>query len=290
MNSYRNGNTLGAICGDGAKYRYTPEGEEPRSEFPESLDLKITDYCEENCPMCHENAGLNGCHGNLNHPLLDSIQPYTELAIGGGNPMSHSGLYDFLQRMKQQKVICNITVHWNQFNRHKETLRQWQQEGLIHGIGVSIHQPAEDTALLESFPHLVVHTIAGVADPETYRSLADEDLNLLILGYKDCGRGIAYYAAHKEVERKLRWVRDHVIDLSVHFRSVCFDDLSVKQLGLKDKLTEQAWNQFYMGGDGEFTMYLDLVKKEYAASSVSERKEIFTDDIRTLFGVNQLLG
>ena len=80
------------------------------------------------------------------------------------------------------------------------------------------------------------------------------------------------------------------MDLSVHFRSVCFDDLSAKQLGLKDKLPEQAWNQFYMGGDGEFTMYLDLVKEEYAASSVSERKEIFTDDIRTLFGVNQLLG
>lgn len=278
--SYRNGNTLVAIREDGTKYRYTPDGEEPKPEFPESIDLKITDYCEENCPMCHENAGSNGCHGNLNHPLLDSLRPYTELAIGGGDPMSHPGLYDFLQRIKQQKVICNITAHWNQFNRHKVTLRQWQQEGLIHGIGVSIHHPVEDTALLESFPHLVVHTIAGVADPGTYRSLVDKNLNLLVLGYKNYGRGIAYHADHKEVERKLRWVRDHVMDLSDHFRSVCFDDLSVRQLGLKDKVTEQAWHQFYMGGDGEYTMYLDLVKKEYAASSVSERKKFFSHDIR----------
>lgn len=281
--SYRNGNTLVAIREDGTKYRYTPDGASPMPEYPESIDLKITDYCEENCPMCHENAGPKGCHGNLNHPVLDSIQPYTELAIGGGNPMSHPGLYGFLQRMMQQKVICNITVHWNQFTRHKETLRHWQQDNLIHGIGVSINQPVADTSLLESFPHLVVHTIAGVADSETYRSLADKDLNLLILGYKEYGRGITYHDEHKEVERKLQWVRNHVIDLSDHFRSICFDDLSVRQLGLKDKLTDKAWDQFYMGGEGKFTMYVDLVKGEYAASSASERKRLFSDDIRKMF-------
>lgn len=282
-NCYRNGNTLVAICEDGTKYRYTPDGKVPMPEFPESIDLKITGFCEEGCPMCHENAGANGCHGDLNHPLLDSLPPYTELAIGGGNPMAHPGLYDFLERMKQKKVICNITVHWNQLNRHKETLQCWQEDGLIRGIGVSVHQPVEDTALLESFPNLVVHTIAGVAGPDTYRSLMDKNLNLLILGYKDYGRGIVYRAEHTEVERKLRWVRDHMIDLSDHFRSICFDDLSVRQLGVKDKLTDQVWDQFYMGGDGEFTMYVDLVKGEYAASSISKRKANFFDDIRELF-------
>ena len=29
-----------------------------------------------------------------------------------------------------------------------------------------------------------------------------------------------------------------------------------------------------MGDDGQFTMYIDLVKNEYAVSSVSERKSI----------------
>lgn len=106
-----------------------------------------------------------------------------------------------------------------------------------------------------------------------------KNLNLLILGYKDDGRGIANHAAHKEVERKLRWFRDHMIDLSDHFRSICFDDLSVRQLGLKDNLSEQAWKQLYMGGDGEFTMCEDLVKGEFAASSV----KIFRTDIRSLF-------
>ena len=137
----RNGNTLVGIGEDGAKYRYTPDGEAPTPEHPESIDLKITDFCEEKCPMCHENAGLSGRHGDLNHPLLNSLQPYTELAIGGGDPMAHPDLYSFLQKMKKQRVICNITVHYNQFMKNIDTLRSWQAEGLIHGIGVSVNHP-----------------------------------------------------------------------------------------------------------------------------------------------------
>jgi hypothetical protein len=38
-----------------------------------------------------------------------------------------------------------------------------------------------------------------------------------------------------------------------------------------------------MGADGEFTMYVDLVRGEYAASSTVERRTIFSDDIRDLF-------
>lgn len=282
-NCYRNGNTLVAICGDGTKYRYTPDGHFPTPEFPESIDLKITGYCKEGCPMCHENAGPYGRHGDLNHPLMDSIPPNTEIAIGGGNPMAHPDLYGFLQRMKKQEVICNISVHYNQFMKSADTLHRWQTEGLIHGVGVSVNHPLQETTGLETFAHLVVHTIAGVADPETYGNLADINLNLLILGYKNFGRGMGYHEKNEDVERKIQWVADHIADLSEHFRSVCFDDLSVKQLDLRNKISHAAWEQFYMGGDGQFTMYVDLVKGEYAASSVSERKALFSDYIREIF-------
>ena len=41
--------------------------------FPESIDIKITNYCENNCPMCHESSNINGTHANLNHPFLTVI-------------------------------------------------------------------------------------------------------------------------------------------------------------------------------------------------------------------------
>ena len=102
--TYRNGNVLVRICEDGTKYRFTPEGSVAAPEFPESIDLKITGFCEENCPMCHENADSYGSHANLSHPLLESIPAYTELAIGGGNPMAHPDLYSFLKRLKKQRL------------------------------------------------------------------------------------------------------------------------------------------------------------------------------------------
>ena len=43
-----------------------------------------------------------------------------------------------------------------------------------------------------------------------------------------------------------------------------------------------------MGGDGEFTMYVDLVEEVFAASSVSERQPIDSADIRELFRCVQL--
>ena len=281
--SYRNGNTLVAICADGTKFRYTPDYESPTPNYPESTDLKITEYCEEGCPMCHENAGIKGRHADLNHPLLDSIPSYTELAIGGGNPMAHPDLYGFLQKMREHRVICNLTVHYNEFMKSFNTLLGWQKDGLIHGVGVSVNHQLADIYTLEVFPHLVVHTIAGVTDEETYRSIAERDLKILILGYKDRGRGIQYHKQNKNVERKIRWLADHILSFPDYFRSISFDDLAIRQLDIRKKITETAWNHLYMGRDGQYSMYVNLVRGEYAASSVSERKAIFSDDIRDLF-------
>lgn len=45
-----------------------------------------------------------------------------------------------------------------------------------------------------------------------------------------------------------------------------------------------------MGGDGQFTMYVNLVKGEFAASSVSGRRRIFSNDIRSLVGTELLVN
>ena len=108
MKTYKNGNTLVAISEqDGTKIRYIPDGQTPKPVRPESIDIKITNRClvDPPCQMCHEMSGREGRHANLNHPLLDSIEPYTELAIGGGDPFQHPDLESFLTRMKERKVF-----------------------------------------------------------------------------------------------------------------------------------------------------------------------------------------
>ena len=96
LGTYVNGNTIVAIYKDGTKERYIKSGEIPAPEFPESIDLKITNKCDISCQFCAEGSTPDGADACLDDSLLDSIPPYTELAIGGGNPLKHPCLLEFL--------------------------------------------------------------------------------------------------------------------------------------------------------------------------------------------------
>ena len=282
--TYKNGNTIVKIEKDGTKIRYTPDGQEPRPEFPESIDIKITNRCDIGCPMCHEMSVPGGPFGNLNHPLLDSMPAEVELSIGGGNPLFHPQLMTFLKRMKERGVICNLTVHHTHFVTCCNILKRWQEEGLIHGLGVSANGILYSDLLdvMRNWPNLVVHTIAGLATPEILKQF--EGMNLLILGYKIFGRGLEYFEEKDEdISDNIEKLSESILELIPRYKAVCFDNLAVKQLRLKEKLSPEKWNKFYMGDDGEFTMYVDLVKEEYAKSSTSIRKKIDSADIRQLF-------
>jgi hypothetical protein len=44
--------------------------------------------------------------------------------------------------------------------------------------------------------------------------------------------------------------------------------LAIERLHVKDYLGESEYNKIYMGEDGEFTFYIDLVKGIFAKSSL----------------------
>ena len=277
LGTYVNGNTIVAMYEDGTKVRYIRDGEKAAPEFPESMDLKITNRCDLGCPMCAECSSLEGEHANLNHPILNTINPYTELAIGGGNPLEHPDLIDFLKRMKARGVICNITVNAVHFMKHEGLIGGLAESGLIHGIGVSVPDkiPNGLVRLLKQYPGAVVHTIAGVTPMEVFEVLADHDLNLLILGYKVKGRGDDYFRNNEisvvnniyYLEKRLAWLRKH-------FKAVAFDNAAVRQMNLRELLPEKDFKELYMGDDGEFTMYIDLVQKKFGKSSTHDLRPI----------------
>ena len=67
------------------------------------------------------------------------------------------------------------------------------------------------------------------------------------------------------------------------FDVVSFDNLAIKQLDVKRLLTKEEWNEFYMGDDGGFTMYVDMVNREFAKSSTSTERWTITNDIKEMF-------
>ena len=86
---YTNGNTVVTILSDGTKIREY-EGD-PVILHPESIDVKITDYCDMGCAYCHESSTTSGSHADLKTLLgiIHDLPAGVELAIGGGNPLSH---------------------------------------------------------------------------------------------------------------------------------------------------------------------------------------------------------
>ncbi|HHT23450.1 MAG TPA: hypothetical protein GXZ87_09125 [Bacteroidales bacterium] len=81
--TYKNGNSQVTIYEDGTKVRRYSEP--LLLEFPESIDIKITNYCDLGCKFCHEMSDIAGKHADLNKLLtvLQGLSPGVELAIGG---------------------------------------------------------------------------------------------------------------------------------------------------------------------------------------------------------------
>lgn len=284
LGTYENGNYTVMLLADGTKIRFNNKAT-MRADFPESIDLKISNRCNKGCPMCHEQSVPDGELANLEHPILNSLHPYTELALGGGNVLEHPYLFPFLSKMKDQKVICNMTLHLDHYLSAHSFIKWLQEEGYIHGVGISVNKVIDRDTIdkIVAIPNTVVHTIAGIMPQEGYKSLYDRNIKLLILGYKNYGRGAEYIRHDDGIMDRINILHDNIIDMMSHFNLISFDNLALEQLRIKDFVDKDTWESCYMGDDGEATMYIDLVKKQFAKSSVSPRIDINSNKIEDLF-------
>lgn len=283
---YRNGNYRVVIMNDGTKIRETNEDEFIPS-YAENCDCKITDKCDGGCPFCYEGCTPNGKHGDiLNYKFLDTLHPYTELAING-NDMSHPDLIPFLEKLKEKKVIANMTVNQIHFERHQDMIRELVDKGLIHGLGISLNNPTEKfIKLVKTYPNAVIHVINGILNPSDVGMLADNDLKILILGYKLLRRGVSHYVAdHENIECLQYWLKENLEEMLSHFKVISFDNLAIEQLEVKKLMSEEEWSEFYMGDDSEFTYFIDLVEGKFSKNSIApldERYDIL-DSVDAMF-------
>lgn len=303
---YKNGDYKVIISLDGTKRRWWGV-ENPKAEFAESIDCMITYKCDNNCPFCYANCTKDGKHADLNSEYVDkfikSLHPYTELAING-NDFDTPYLYEFLKKLRDEHVFVNVTFDHNQFHRNTHKIYDYKMEGLIHGIGISMsncnskdfNDPLNivSECCPELVPSIVFHVIAGVVSVDNLIRLSNKGYNLLILGYKNHGRGVKFAASDKDDHDKINY---NIKNLSVNlnyflreerFKTVSFDNLALEQLHVKDKLDEWTWDEVYMGEDGEFTYFVDLVNMKFAKNSISDKLfDIDGKDSKQMFNIIQ---
>lgn len=290
--TYKNGNYTVTIYDDGSKVRNIPDSVVAQPDYPESIDVKITNYCDAGCAFCHENSTREGLHGDIEFGLnlFGPMPKGTELAIGGGNPLSHPNLRKFLTLQEpwfNSPKICNLTVNSFHITRYESFIKKH----IFFGLGISYLPQKRDSIIsfmrnYKRADNVVLHLIAGVHTPEDldwYMSIAPR-AKVLLLGYKTFGRGIHYKQKLPDlVDARIQEWRN-ILPKYMFKCTLSFDNLAIEQLNIRSWFTQKQWDTFYMGDDGRYTMYIDLVNKTYAKSSTSvERFPIGGQSIKDIF-------
>lgn len=282
---YKNGNYVVSIFDDGTKIRKTMEDEFIPS-FAENCDMKITDKCDQGCPFCYEGCTKSGKHGDLfKYDFINHLHPGTELALNG-NDLDHPQLEEFLNHLKTQKIFANITVHQNQFMKNLEYLKKLQDDKLIYGIGVSLNNANEELINgINTLKNVVIHTIVGVLSESDIDKLKNNGLKILILGYKELQRGVSYLKNNEDmINTNKKYLYDNLEQMKKWFKVMSFDNLAITQLDVKRIVPADKWDEFYMGDDGGYTFYIDMVKGEFSKNSIAtDRYPIGTKSIDEMF-------
>ena len=292
--SYVNGNYNVEIYEDGTKIRFS-DVDHFKPEFPENIDVCITKKCDGGCPYCYEGCTPTGSHGLLLDGdgeldmWLQTLKPGTELALNG-NDLTHPDLERALELLREKGIITNMTVNQIHFASNAVKLRLWQKKGLIHGLGISLVNSESDLfyEMLKLFDNVVIHTIAGILTVEDLINLQSAKPKVLILGYKNIGRGRQYSLNNADdIMHNIKELKENLpmFIKRGYFSNISFDNLAILQLDVKELLfkdNEEEWSRFYMGDDGGFTMYIDAVNYKYAKNSCMSEDERFDMNGKTV--------
>ena len=292
--NYKNGCVDVTIYDDGTKIREWDDekyGIEPELEFPESADIKVTNFCDAGCFMCHEQSTTQGKHGNL-EKLSDMIERSNlpegiEFAIGGGNPLTTPGIEKFLETEKSRNHIINITMNYNHISpngKYRQQTIDYLKRGLIKGLGVSVmdynlENFLNDKELQDVSSNIVIHIIEGI---NSFYNVKEKLFNcnwkhpkVLILGKKNFGRYEMLSEDKKAIDDKQTAIwRENILDFLKEFNGITsFDNLALERLDVLSKLPKEVVDTQYMGNDGNHTMYLDFVEEEYGRQSTSKNRK-----------------
>ena len=290
LGRYKNGNVTTTIYSDGTKERFTCD-DEFHPAFAENMDIKICNRCDRGCPWCHEGSTSDGKLGDImNEKFVDTLHPYQEVALGGGNVLEHPDLIPFLHRLKDKKVIPNITLNQKHFEDRIDLVDDLISKKLICGLGISLENPTtEFIEKVKKFPNAVIHVINGIVSPLQISCMLDQDLKILILGYKNLRRGSEWIDQdRKHIIGNQNWLKKELPDLIGRFKVVSFDNLAIEQLAIKERWNEfsdKPWDEFYAGDDGMNTYYIDMVDRKFARSSTADfdKRYDLLDDVDEMF-------
>lgn len=279
------------ISGTKIKVKFS-EGELPNtSEYPELVDLKITDYCPFNCEYCYQGSTIKGKHAKLEaiKKTIDILAEAKtlEIAIGGGEPTLHPDFLKILRYAKEKGVVPNFTSKNYKILTNREAV-----ETILECCGafafsvdsaedvkqISYHQMFAanmlDIKLEQITQRTVIQHPVGSCSKEEFKEILNqigtlEVSNVLtLLGHKTTGRGnkSLVKASNEDV---LLTVRLHKIKIPQHNFFINVDTSFVKdqEKEIRTILGNNVYEATMSSKDGLTSVYVDAVEETISASS-----------------------
>ena len=288
---YVNGNAHIILKEDGTRIIET-EDDEFNLDYPLNMDVTITHRCDHGCKFCYLNCTADGKHADiLKSSFLDTLHPGTELAINL-NCMDHPQLSKFLIRMRDKGIFVNGTINQDHFMKYYKVLEGLCKSKCLWGLGISLTKATpEFIRLVKRFPNAVIHVINGVLQSDDIDVMCDNGLKLLILGYKNIGRGADYEADNDIVlHMRQRYLYDVLPTIINCFDVISFDNLAIQQLNAKRLIDDQQWKELFQGDEGTSTFAVDMVDGVFSLNSMvtnPDRLYPIMDDVESMWQVIQ---
>ena len=306
---YLNGNYLVKTSSYGSTFfgiekRALRVGEELKSTFPDSIDLKISNRCSHGCPFCHESSTKEGRVLNLEKTkeILEQLPTKPiEIAVGGGNILEClDETEDILDWLLKKGFRTRVTITLNDL---KSTGNSSLDDRIIRllldkveGLGVSVSSLKDirltknsvdyfKSSLLDYTdlgkklgygPQAVYHVIAGITPVNDIKWIVENTKgSVLVLGYKQWGR--AKDTNLPDMNDLKHYLKNLIQTTNTDLKSLGFDNLAIEQLGVKEMVGEDKWKGIYLGDEGSCSMYIDAVKGEFARTSRSPERVSWND-------------
>jgi organic radical activating enzyme len=116
--------------------------------YPEFYDIKVTSYCEGNCPWCYQNSSAVYSHDrnivdkfvSFFGQLTDNQKPF-QLAFGGGEPVSHPDFIKLIITCYEMGITPNYTTNGMWVDSGKDYINKVLQvtSEYCGGVAVSTH-------------------------------------------------------------------------------------------------------------------------------------------------------
>lgn len=263
-------------------------------EFPELVDMKITNACEHKCPFCYMASTPKGKHAELKDVIniVGKFNNKTEFALGGGNVLLHPNFSDIVRHIHIREHIANITIRYDDVKtiNENEDIKS-AINNYVSGIGISV-QKASDVDVAKDFiiemlnlgKHISLHIIPEIIGVEESVAILNKmsEINdsvynkyknnhsceynackVLFLGLKQSGRA-------KNIEHKLLTEDELgvIIEASKYQYNVDTSFINTYDNWFNTQYDDPKY--FLTRHEGEYSMFIDAVTCKAFTSSYKD--------------------